>query len=99
MRQGEKKLRPARVLELRPLVSERLDAKTRGVDDGFVLLRVDRANRVDDRAAGTDAFGGDAQKLELQLWERPCAPTEIGTAREHAEARAGRVDEHAVETG
>ena len=46
---------------------------------------------------GLRALGGGAQQLELQLGQRPRAPAQVGTAREHAEAGARRVDERAVE--
>ena len=51
---------PLRVGELRPLLAERLGLEARGVDDGFVLVGVQRADRVDDRAAGARPLGGGA---------------------------------------
>ena len=69
------------------------------LDDGLVLVGVDRADRVDDRPAGPDALGRGAQQRELQLGQRLRAPAQVGPAREHAEPRARRVDERAVEAG
>ena len=82
---------------LRPLVAERLDLEPGGVDDGLVLVGVQRADRVDDRAARLRALGRGAQQLELQLGQRARAPAQVGTPREHAEPRARRVDERTVE--
>ena len=42
----------------------------RGVDDRLVLVGVQRADRVDDRAARLRALGRGAQQLELQLGQR-----------------------------
>ena len=52
VRQREQELRAPRVAELRPLVAERLDREAGRVDDRLVLVGVQRADRVDDRAAG-----------------------------------------------
>src|SRR5206468_586092 len=41
--------------------------------------------------------GGGSQQLELELRQRSPAPAQVGAAREHAEAGAGRVDERSVE--
>ena len=67
------------------------------VDDRLGLVRVDRADRVDDRAARPHALRGGAEELELQLGQRLGAPAEVGPGGEHAEPRARRVDERAVE--
>ena len=93
----EQELRPRRVRVLRPLGAERLDGQAERVDDRLVLVGVQRADGVDDRPAGLRPLGGRPQQLELQLGQRLRAPAEVGTAREHAEARARRVDERAVE--
>ena len=58
---------PLRVRELRPLLAERLRLEPDGVDDRLVLVGVQRADRVDDRAARPRALGGGAQELELEL--------------------------------
>src|SRR4051812_43593143 len=78
---------------------DRLDLEAGGVDDGFVLVRVDRAYGVDDRAARADALGRGAQELELQLGQRAGAPAQVRAAREDAGAGAGRVEQGAVEAG
>ena len=48
----------------------RLDREAGRVDDRLVLVRVDRADRVDDRAARPHALGGRAQQRELELRQR-----------------------------
>ena len=87
-----------RVAELRPLL-DRLDLEAGRVDDGLGLVRVDRADRVDDRAARPHALGGRPQQLELELGQRLRAPAQVGPRSEDAEPRARRVDERAVEAG
>ena len=87
-----------RMAELRPLL-DRLDREPGGVDHRLGLVGVDRADGVDDRAAGPHALGGGAQQLELELGQRLRAPAQVGPRREHAEPRARRVDERAVEAG
>ena len=72
-------------------------SETGGVDDGLRLVGVDRADRVDDRAAGPDAVGRRPQELELQLGQRLGAPAQVGARCENAETGTGRVDERAVE--
>ena len=79
MRQRQQELRPARMAERRPLVAERQHLEPRGVDDRLVLVRVHRADRVDDRAAGPHALGRRAQQLELQL-RAAAAPATAGRA-------------------
>src|SRR5439155_3498017 len=54
---------------------------------------------VDDRPAGPNALGGGAEQAELELGQRTGAPTEVGAAREDAEARARGVDKRAVVAG
>ena len=85
-----------RMPELRPAL-DRLDLEPRRVDDGLGLVRVERADGVDDRAAGADALGRRPQQLELELRQRVRAPAQVGARGEDAEAGAGRVDERAVE--
>src|SRR5205823_6528640 len=93
----EQELGPRRVLVLRPLAAERLDLEAGRIDDGLVLVRVEGAHGVDDRAAGLRPLRRRADQLQLQLGERLGAPAQIGSAGQHAEARARRVDERAVE--
>ena len=50
----------------RPLLAERLGLQARGVDDGLVLLGVDRADGVEDGPAGSGSLRGRAKQLELQ---------------------------------
>ena len=83
--------------ELGPLLAERLRFEPEGVDDRFVLVCVERADGVEDRAARARALGGGAQQPELQLGQRLRAPAQVGPAVEHAEAGARRVDERAIE--
>ncbi len=73
----EQKLRPARMAEGRPLVGERQDLEAARVDDLLVLGCVDRADRVDDRAARPEALGRGADERELQLGERARAPAQV----------------------
>ena len=75
-----------------------LDLEAGGVDDRLVLVGVDRADRVDDRAARA------ARARPRRAAARAGAPAAAvarqrrsGRAGEHAEARARRVDERAVE--
>ena len=82
---------------LRPFVGERLDLEPGGIDDGLVLVGVQRADRVDDRPARLRPLGRGPQQLELQLRQRPRTPAQIGPPREHAETGARRVDERTVE--
>src|SRR5207253_5218497 len=96
---GEQELRAGRMAELRPFVAQRENTQARGVDDRLVLARVERADGVDDRPARPDALRGGPEQAELELRQRAGAPAEIGAAREHAETRAGRVDERAVVAG
>ena len=53
--------------ELGEELAEGLGLETGGRDDVLVLLAVDRADRVGDRAARADAGGGGAKKRQLQL--------------------------------
>src|SRR5262249_50270780 len=97
VRQREEELGPLGVAELRPLGSELLRLEARRVDDGLVLVGVDRANLGDDDAARPDALRRGSQERELELRKRSCAPAQVGAAGEDTETRAGRVDERAVE--
>src|SRR5258708_39658938 len=97
LRQREQELGPPRMGELRPLLPERLHAETARVDDRLVLVGVDRANRVEDRPARTNAFRRRAEQGELELRQRLRTPAKIGALREDAEARARGVDKRAVE--
>ena len=98
VRQRLQELGAARVPEPRPLVSERrIDFEAGCVDDLLRLVGVDRADRVDDRAARAHALRGGAEELELELGERLCAPAQVRSAVEDAEAGARSVDERAVE--
>ena len=67
------------------------------IHDPLVLVGVDRADRVDDRAAGRNALGGGAEQRELQLGQRLRAPPQVGPLRHDAEAGARGVDERTVE--
>ena len=88
------------VAELWPLFRERrIDLEPGGVDDRFGLVRVDRADGVDDRPAGTHALRSCSKELELQVGERFGSPAKIGPAVEDAEPRARRVDQRSVEPG
>ena len=63
---ASEELGPLGVAELRPFVGERRVRLQPGrLDDGLGLVAVDRAHRVDDRAAGPDAPGGAEQELQL----------------------------------
>ena len=58
VRQREQELRAARMAKLGPFLRERpVDFQTELVDDAFVLVRVDRADGVEDGPAGADALG------------------------------------------
>src|SRR5579864_3726278 len=92
VRQRQQELRPPRVCELRPLATERLRLETRRIDHCFVLVGVDRADRVDDPPARTNALRRGPQQLELQLGQRLCTPAQIRASGEHSEARARRID-------
>src|SRR5439155_8632727 len=63
----QQELRPLWMSELRPLLPERLRRQPGHVDDGFVFVGVERADRVHDRAAGPHAVGGRPQPRTLQL--------------------------------
>src|SRR5471032_1678168 len=93
----EQKLGPLGVRVLRPFLTERVDLEARGVDDGLILVGVQRADRVDDRPARLHPLRRRAQELELELGQRARAPAQVGPPRQHAKARAGRVNECAVE--
>src|SRR5579862_9463312 len=97
VRHRQEELRTCRVRVLRPLVAERLDGEPRRVDDGTVLVRVERADGVDDRSARNHTLRRGPEQLELKLGQRLRAPAQIGPAGEHAETGARRVDERAVE--
>ena len=90
------------VAESGPRLSERgVDLEARGlhggVDDCLGLVPVDRADGVGDRAARAHPGCCGEQELELELGQRLGTPAQVGPRREHAEPRAGRVDESAVE--
>src|SRR5947209_9812640 len=53
----------------RSLVGERENLEPGRVDDRLVLVRVQRADRVDDRPAGVRPLGGGLQQLELERSE------------------------------
>ena len=74
MRQREQELRTIRVDELRPFVAERHDVEAARLDHRLVLVRVDRADGVDDRPSGADALSSRAKKRELQLRQRLRVP-------------------------
>ena len=84
--------------ELRPFL-DRIDREAGGVDHRLGLVGVDRADRVDDRAAGPSALGRRAEEVELKLGERRRAPAQVGPRSEDSQARARRVDEGPVEAG
>jgi hypothetical protein len=87
------------VRELRPLVTDRLDAQAARVHDVLVLGGRDRADGVRDRSVRLHPLGRYAQQLELELGQRLRPPTEVRARCQDAEPRARRVDEHAVEAG
>src|SRR5258706_7941248 len=97
VREREKELRPRGVRELRPLVAERQDAQAARVYDRLAFVRVERADGVQDRAAGLYALGRRAEQGQLELGQRSRAPTEIRPLREDAQAGARWVHEGAVE--
>ena len=75
------------------------------VGDAFVLFRLARAGGVDQPAARRDALARRAAACvssrrgeRRQILLAP-APADVGIAAQRAEARARRVDEHAVENG
>ena len=75
--------------ELRPLVAEgRVDLEPGGVDDGLGLVRVDRADRVDDSPARPNARGGRQEQLQLQLGKGFSAPAQVGASIQDSEARS-----------
>ena len=77
VRQRLQELGP-RVTELRPLVGKRgIDLEARRVDDRLGLVRVDRADRVDDGPSRPDTLSRGAEELELELGERLGAPAEV----------------------
>ena len=45
-------------------------AQAARVDDRLALVRVQGADRVEDRAAGAHALGGGAEERELEVWQR-----------------------------
>src|SRR3954467_12172986 len=97
VRQREQELGPDGMRELRPLPAPGVGLEAVPVDDRLVLVRVDRADRVDDRAARSHALGGNAQQIPLQLGKWLAPPAQVGPRGEHAQPRAWGVDEHAVE--
>src|SRR5437763_6203166 len=97
VRQGEQELGPPWVREIRPLLAERLSLEPQRVDDRLVLLGIDRAGGIDDRAPAPHPFRRRSEQRELELRQRLGAPAKIGPRGEDAEARAGRIDERAVE--
>src|SRR5215467_9677267 len=100
VRERLQELGPRSVAEARPLLAERgVDVEAGSVDDRLALVAIDRAHGVDDLPAGTHPFGRGEQELELELRKRLRAPAQVRPLVEHAEARARRVDECAVETG
>src|SRR5262249_47302524 len=97
VREREQELRPRRMREGRPLVAEWHDGEAARVHDRLALVGVQRADGVEDRAAGANPLGGGAKQRELKVGQRGRAPAEIGALREDAETRAWRVDERPVE--
>ena len=90
VRQRQQELRPARVAELGPLGAEVVAARGRSASTtSSFSAAVDRADRVDDRAARPHALGGGAQQRELQLRQRLRAPAQVGPRREDAEPEQG----------
>src|SRR6187431_1688662 len=85
MRKRLEELGSSRMPELRPLGGEcAVHLEARGVDDVLRLLCVDRADRIDERASGTNARRSRAEQLELELRQRHGAPAEVRPAVEHA---------------
>ena len=72
---------------MRPLGAEVLDREAGRVDDRLVLVGVQRADRVDDRAAGLHALRRGPQQRELELRQR-LAHASAGRAARRA--RRGR---------
>ena len=79
--------------------SVRIDLEPGSVDDLLRLVGVDRADRVDDRAARADPLGCGTQELELELRQRLCAPAQVGATVQDTEAGAGCIHERVVEAG
>ncbi len=99
LRKRLQKLRPASMPELGPLVGEaRIHLEPGGVDDCLRLVRVDRADRVHDRAPRSHALRRCLQQLELELGERLGAPAKVGATIEDAEPGTRSIDERAVES-
>src|SRR4051812_6128053 len=89
----QEELRPPLVPKLRPLVPQRrVDREAGRLDHGFVLVHVQRADAVDDRAAVLDALcrGPQERELELRQWLR--TPAKVRPGGEDAEPGARRVD-------
>src|SRR5215510_11744487 len=99
VRQRLEELRAPAMPEDRPLATEVFGLETRGVDDRLALVRVDRADGIDDDAVAPHPLRGDTKEPRLELRERMGAPAQIGPLGEDAEPRAQRVDEHLVEPG
>src|SRR5205823_12286176 len=85
IREGEQDLGTARMDALRPFLSERNNAQPAGLDHRLVLVRVHRADGVEDRPARPDALGRRTEELELELGQRPRAPAQVRPRGEHAE--------------
>src|SRR5579884_2014119 len=73
-----------------------------GLDHLPVLVRLDAARRIDDRAAGADAPGGHAQQARLQTHQLPQVtgpqtPARLRALAQHAGIAARYVHQHAVE--
>src|SRR6266540_1415224 len=78
VRQGEEELGAAGMAELGPRLAEgRVRLETRRVHEILVLGRIDRADRVKERAAGLHALCRRMQESELQLGERLGAPAQV----------------------
>jgi hypothetical protein len=58
VRRRQQELRTLRVRELRPLRAEVVGVEAGRVDDRLVLVGVERADGVDDRAAAARSLGG-----------------------------------------
>src|SRR5262249_60377400 len=94
----EEELGPFRVRERRPLVAERLRLEAGRVDDRLVLVRVQRADGVDNRAAGAGALGSGPEQLELEPRQGGRVPAEVGAGGKGAAAPAPRAREGTGET-
>ena len=77
--------------------SARVDPEAGGVDDRLGLVGIDRADRVDDRAASADSLGGSAEQLELKLRKWLGPPAQVRAPIENAKPGARRIDERSVE--